>query len=278
MIKNEKLKWLNVIFWLASVGAMIGLMIGLGNYLDGSDIGLLIEFVIITVVTLVFLYLISGKKTFTYLNNETGYTVKMLLPTLIFSGIFALFGVLAYFFDKPPFKENWVLNLIISAATMFLVGVYEEGCFRACACDALLPVLKKTKHPFLWTALISGLLFGYVHVVNADFTDLQQTLQFFLKIANLLVHGATYMILYWKTRNLLGLAIVHGLNDFLPDFMNQIFEFEKSDDSGAYVTGDSGTTFVYMFQLVIGLLCFLYVYKKVAKTIDYEKTLEEWAS
>ncbi|MBO4900920.1 MAG: hypothetical protein J5509_11595 [Lachnospiraceae bacterium] len=66
MIKNEKLKWLNVIFWLASVGAMIGLMIGLGNYLDGSDIGLLIEFVIITVVTLAFLYLISGKKTFTY--------------------------------------------------------------------------------------------------------------------------------------------------------------------------------------------------------------------
>ena len=145
MFRNKKLKWLNVIFWLASVGAMIGLMIGLGNYLDGSDIGLLIEFVIITVVTLAFLYLISGKKTFTYLNNETGYTVKMLLPTLIFSGIFALFGVFAYFFDKPPFKENWVLNLIISAATMFLVGVYEEGCFRACACDALLPVLKKTR-------------------------------------------------------------------------------------------------------------------------------------
>jgi hypothetical protein len=74
MIKNDKLKWLNVIFWLASVGAMIGLMIGLGRYLDDSDIGLLIEFVIITIVTLAFLYLISGKKTFTYLTNETGYT------------------------------------------------------------------------------------------------------------------------------------------------------------------------------------------------------------
>ncbi|WP_026496149.1 CPBP family intramembrane glutamic endopeptidase [Butyrivibrio sp. WCD3002] len=277
MIKNEKLKWLNVIIWLASVATMIGLMIGCGRIFDDStDMGLLIEFVIITVVTLGFLYLISGKKTFTYLTNETGYTVKMLWPTLIFSGIFALFGVLAYFIDKPPFKDNWVLGLIISAISMFLVGVYEEGCFRACACDALLPILKKTKHPFFWTALISGLLFGYVHVVSFDFTDLQQTLQFFLKIANLLITGATYMILYWKTRNLLGLAIVHGLNDFLPDFLNHIFEYKSQDDSEAYITGDVSTTIVYVIQLVIELLCFIYVYKKVAKKIDYKKTLDEW--
>ena len=276
MIKNDKLKWLNVIFWLASVVSMIGLMIVCGNYMDDSDIGLLLEFVIITVVTLAFLYLISGKKTFTYLGNKTGYTVIMLLPTLIFSAIFAFFGVLVLLFETPVAKEHWGLNLIISAATMFLVGIYEEGCFRACACDALLPVLKKTKHPFFWTALISGLLFGYVHVVNADFTDLQQTLQFFLKIANLLIHGATFMILYWKTRNLLGLAIVHGLNDFIPGFMDQIFQYGNTEDTGTYISGNLGTTIIYTFQLFVGLLCFLFVYKTVAKKIDYKKTLEEW--
>lgn len=125
-------------------------------------------------------------------------------------------------------------------------------------------------------ALISGLLFGYVHVVSADFTNLQETLQFILKIANLLIHGSTFMILYWKTRNLLGLAIVHGLNDFLPVFLNQIFQYENVDDSGTYISGDIGTTIIYVIQLVVGLLCFLYVYKKVAKKIDYKKTLEEW--
>ena len=276
MIRNEKLKWINIIFWLASVGAMIGLMIGCGRFMDDSNIGLLLEFVIITVVTLAFLYLISGKKTFTYWNNETGYTVKMLLPTLIFSAIFGFFGLLTCIFEKPPLSKNWVLNLIISAVTMFLVGVYEEGCFRACACDALLPVLKKTKHPFFWTALISGLVFGYVHVVSVDFTDLQQTLQFILKIVNLLISGATFMILYWKTRNLLGLAIIHGLNDFIPDFLNQIFMFKDNDDSGSYTSGEVSTTVVYVIQLVVELLCFLYVYRKVAKKIDYKKTLEEW--
>lgn len=276
MIKNEKLKWIYIIFWLASVGAMIGLMIVCGRYMDDSNLGMLLEFLIITVVTLAFLYLISGKKTFTYLNNETGYTVKMLLPTLIFSAIFGLFGIFAFFFDRPALKENWVLNLVTSAICMFLVGVYEEGCFRACACDALLPLLKKTKHPFLWTALISGLLFGYVHVVSVDFTDLQQTLQFILKIVNLLIAGSTFMILYWKTRNLLGLAIVHGLNDFLPDFLNQIFLYKDLDDSATYTSGETSTTVVYIIQLVVEMACFIYVYKKVAKTIDYKKMLEEW--
>ena len=276
MIKNKNLKWINVLIWLASVVSMIGLMIFSGRVVKEDNVGLLIEFVVITIVTLFFLYLVSGKKTFTFLNNETGYTVRMLLPTLIFSAVFVLFGLLSVLFEKPALNPNWIPDLLIAAATMFLVGVYEEGCFRACACDALLPVLKKTKHPFLLTALISGLVFGYVHVVSVDFSDLHQTLQFVLKIANLAISGATFMILYWKTRNLLGLAIVHGLNDFIPDFLNQIFLFNNNADTGSYTTGDSGTTVIYLIQLAVEIACLIYVYGKVAGTIDYKKTLEEW--
>ena len=276
MIKNEKLKWLNVLLWLASVVSMIGLMILSSNLFQETNFTLLLEFSVITIITLIYLYLISGKKTFTYLNNRTGYTVKMLFPTLIFSIIFAFFGLINLFMDKPALISNWPVNLLLFAINMFLVGVYEEGCFRACACDALLPLLKKTKHPFFLTALISGLVFGYVHVVSADFTDLQQVLQFFLKIINLAVSGATFMILYWKTRNLLGLAIVHGLNDFLPDLLNHIFLFENTDTPDGYISGDSGTTVIYLIQLVFVVLCFIFVYKKVAKTLDYQKILEEW--
>ncbi len=79
-----------------------------------------------------------------------------------------------------------------------------------------------------------------------------------------------------KTRNLLGLAIIHGLNDFLPDFMNQLFLFKNQEDSGSYTTRESSTTVVYVFQLIVELICFIYVYIKVAKKIDYKKTLEEW--
>lgn len=276
MIKNEKFKWVNILIWLASVASMIGLMILGSMLLEEDNTGLFAEFIVITIATLLFLFLISGKKTFTFLGNRTGYTVKMLLPTLIFSMIFGIFGVLEVFFERPQVIPGWPFNVLLAAANMFLVGIYEEGCFRACACDALLPVLKKFKHPFLLTALISGLVFGYVHVVSVDFSDLQQTLQFFLKILNLMISGGTFMILYWKTRNLLGLAIVHGLNDFLPDFLNHIFIFKDVETESTYTSGDFSTTVVYLIQLAVEILCLAYVYHKVGKTIDYKKTLEEW--
>lgn len=276
MIKNEKLKWLNVLFWLASVVAMIALFILGGELLEEDEVSTLIEYAVISIVKLIFLYLISGKKTFSLLNNQTGYTVKMLLPTLIFSGVFGLSSVVMALVERPPLLPGWPAGLLLEAANMFLVGVYEETCYRACACDALLPVLKKCRHPFLLTALISGILFGYVHVPVFDFSDLQQTLQFVLKIADTAVLGGTFLLLYWKTRNLLGLAIVHGLNDFLPDFMSKIFFFETAAEPETYTSGNVSTTVVYAIQLAIGVVVLIHVYRKVGKTLDYKKILEEW--
>ena len=92
MIRKERLRWLNISFWLASMGAMTGMLYG-GDAVSGEgEVGLPAEFLIISAITLESLWLISGKKTFTILDHETGCTVKMLLVTLIFPGVFALFG------------------------------------------------------------------------------------------------------------------------------------------------------------------------------------------
>ena len=199
----------------------------------------------------------------------------MLLPTLIFSALFFLMGLISLLDVKPPLADNWLINSVLLTLNMFLVGIYEEGCFRACACDALLPAFRKTRHPFILTAVISSVIFGYVHVVSADFSDLQQVLQFFLKIANVSVTGITYMILYWKTRNLSGLAIVHALNDLLPLIMYETFNWGIAETE-SYTSGESSTTVIYLIQLVFNIICLIYVYRKVGKTIDYKKTLEEW--
>ncbi|MBQ1354879.1 MAG: CPBP family intramembrane metalloprotease [Solobacterium sp.] len=273
---TDKRKWVNVVLWLLSVASMIGLMILGSRILVEDNGGLLVEFAVITIVSMLWLYLISGKKTFSFLTNQTGYTFRMLAPTLIFSAVFGLFGILEVFFEHPPLIPGWPVNLALFAADMFLVGVYEEACFRACACDALLPLLKNRRHPFLWTALISGLVFGYVHVVSADFSDLHQTLQFSLKIANTAVYGSMMMILYWKTRNLLGLAVIHGLNDFLPGFLDEIYQFTAADTSATYTSGDSGTTIVYLIQLAVELVCLFYIYRKVGRNLDYKTILKDW--
>ena len=276
MIKNEKPKVLNIFLWLASIFSMLGIMEFSSRFIpEENNFTLLIEFIIITVVTLFFLYLISGKKTFSFLNKQTVSTIKMLAPTLIFPAVFFFMGIITIVSDKPPFEENWLINTALLIVNMFLVGIYEESCFRACACDALLPAFRKLRHPFLLTAVISSLVFGYVHVVSVDFSDLQQVLQFVLKISTVALSGATYMIVYWKTRNLTGLAIVHCINDLLPYIIDEIFVLNYDMD-GSYTSGDSGTTVVYMIQLVFNIWCLIHIYRKVGKTIDYQKTLEEW--
>lgn len=139
---NNK-KFLNIVLYAACVLVMIGLMIFGSRILTEDNLGLIIEFSVITVETLLFLYLISGKKAFSYMKNKTWYSIKNLLPTPIFPIVFMLFGVMAFFFDKPELNPDWVKNIVLYTADMFLVGIYEEGCFRACTNDALLPVFRK---------------------------------------------------------------------------------------------------------------------------------------
>lgn len=276
MNENSKPKLLKLALYLLSVVVMILIMIHFYKLMPESPYELLVESIVISVVTLVFLYLISGKKTFQTMFRQTGYVVKTLFPNLIFPLLFFFMGLFTLFDDKPALEDGWVMKLVLFFVCMMLVGIYEEACYRCCACDALLPLFKKTRHPFLWTSLISGLIFGYVHVSGADFSDPQQVLQFALKIANLALTSATFMFVYWKTRNLFGMALEHGLNDFLPSFLDEIFAFKGMDDSASYTTGDTGTTIVYLVQLAFQLAVFIGVYRKVWKTIDKEKTLEEW--
>lgn len=62
MKTSDKKKFLNIVLYAACVLAMIGLMILGSEILAEDNFSLLIEFSLITVVTLLFLYLISGKK------------------------------------------------------------------------------------------------------------------------------------------------------------------------------------------------------------------------
>ena len=53
---------LNILLWLASIGSMIGIMTLLGRLFEENNFVLLIEFVIITVVTLFFFTLFPERR------------------------------------------------------------------------------------------------------------------------------------------------------------------------------------------------------------------------
>ena len=276
MIRNDKLKFINIFLWIASIAVTFGIYILWELFFEnGGEVAFALQCVVIAVTMLVFLFLISGKKTFSKMGNELWYSIRVLWPILVFSGFFGLAGVIFQIREGKPLNPNVLKDLGLFTVQMLMVGLYEETCFRACAADAMLPVFKKLKHPFLLTALISSLAFGYVHVPVFDTGNFQQIIQFVLKIVTTGLFGATLMLVYYKSRNLLAIAIIHFLNDFLPSFMGIIFPDGKVD-AETYTTGDVATTIVYIAQMAVFLWALIRVYKEVWPKIDAKKTAEEW--
>lgn len=87
------------------------------------------------------------------------------------------------------------------------------------------------------------------------------------------------MILYWKTRNIWGCAIVHALYDFLPMICNAMFVTAEGVGESGYVrTGMLGGAAVgfYIFQAIVTVIILLVIWKKVGKTIDFEEIRRDW--
>ena len=90
--------------------------------------------------------------------------------------------------------------------------------------------------------------------------------------------GFAFLILYWKTRNIWALALVHGAYDFLASFP-LVLGSSEAIGAGSYVReGTEGkiVAVVYMIQIVIVGLITLRVWRKIGKTIDFDNLRESW--
>ena len=89
--------------------------------------------------------------------------------------------------------------------------------------------------------------------------------------------GFALLILYWKTRNIWACGLAHGLNDFLTDYTSGLFIPEEGLGSYVRMGEDAAKLLlVYVGMIVINLFFVLIIWKKVGKTIDFEKIRREW--
>ena len=127
-----------------------------------------------------------------------------------------------------PLVSDWQLILPITAVLLLFIGLFEELCFRVIINEALLYQFRNNKHIFLWIAIISSLLFGWVHVSGVSLDSPIVAAQAVLKILSSGLMGFGLLILYWKTRNFWAISIAHALNDAFPLIVARIFEQEQT--------------------------------------------------
>ena len=92
------------------------------------------------------------------------------------------------------------------------------------------------------------------------------------------VFGLALLILYWKTRNIWACGVVHGLFDFFAGYTEGLFVPVKTSGSSYINTGEDGVRILITYFAIAAInavLTFL-VWKKVGKTIDFEKIRRDW--
>lgn len=236
-----------------------------------------------TFMSLLFLYLISGPKIFENSSNETGYALKKLLPFILYAAIMGGVSFVALCLQKE-FKADWPVVLIIGAVEILFVGLYEELTYRALVNDALLYQFREKKGIFVVIAVISCLMFGYIHVMSVDISSPLAFAQAAMKIINCGLYGFSFLVIYWKTHNIWAGAVAHGTYDFCTAVLSNLF---VGNESHGYVMTDaieSEGTVVNMGAVGLGYYLIEFVFMiiltivmiRVLKTIDFKKIREEW--
>ena len=126
--------------------------------------------------------------------------------------------------------------------------------------------------------VISSLVFGAVHMIGSPLTSALDWAQAALKTLSSAMIGVAFMILYWKTRNVFAIGLVHGLYDFLNE-LSLVIGGSANLGAGNYVVQGSDAIIAIItmgVQMLIGLVFALIVWKKVGKTIDFEELRRTW--
>ncbi len=226
----------------------------------------------------VFLYLISGEKTFEKCGETTGYVLITLLPLMIYPIIGGVLGIISSVREGTPVATNWPVKLVIIAFSNLAVGLVEEFTARGLINDSLLYQFRKVKHIFLIIAITDIVVFGAIHLIGTDISDPMGVLQAILKTLSSGIGGLCWLFMYWKTRNLWALAISHGLFDFVTSLPEIFFKIEKSSENTYVQQGTMGLALMAVLgiDLVINLVVAIWLWKKHMKDVDFEEIRRTW--
>ena len=226
-----------------------------------------------------FLYQISGDKTLTSCYVSTGYVILNSMGFLVMSLIMGSLLLLSNIEEQVPLNDNPVLGLIIVFLMFISVGLFEELAFRAVINDAIIYKFREKKYVFVLSAVVSSLVFGAAHIVS-EF-DAASAIAWGQAVAKTLesgVFGLALLILYWKTRNIWACGVAHGLFDFFAGYTEGLFVPMKASGSSYINTGEDGLKILitYFAIAAINVVLTFIVWKRVGKTIDFEKIRREW--
>lgn len=261
------------------ITGVVGVIVGVGTMkiLSAHDGDLLKMFALRVLLFLsmcVFIYLISREKSFENCHTTTGYVLKWGLLAMLFR----IVPLPAIFFSGGSLVPDWPVKMILAVIMCLFVGLFEESVFRVLINDAILYKFRNSKYVFVWIAIISSFVFGAVHVITPKvFASPAALGTAGLKTVSTGLLGFVFLILYWKTRNIWGIALVHALYDgmgIVPEAM--LDDVSDVGSADAYVNAGSGEIINYVVMIAVFSAIAVILWIKVGRKIDFDEIRKTW--
>ncbi len=129
------------------------------------------------------------------------------------------------------YEVNFTVASVVYVPAMLMVGITEEIEARALIGETFLEHFGATRTGAIKAAVVSGVIFGAMHLTNAIDGQLPETmLQVCLCVTGGILYGATY----FRGGNIWSIAIIHGLNDVVAGLAEWLF------NGGAHITSSTG--------------------------------------
>lgn len=263
------------------VAGVIALTIGVtATKLFTPDEMYLVAFlrIILTAAMCMFVYLISGERSFEKCHTTTGYVYKVGFISVVLNVLLLILSLVPIVSGVQKLADGWYYRIFVALCLALFVGLFEELMFRVIINDAMLYAFRNSKHIFVWIAVVSSFVFGVVHVIGVNiFASSSSFTDAALKTISTGLAGFCWLMLYWKTRNFWGIALLHATDD-LVGFVPRALTETKSKLGGAdtYVNSGSGAAGMYIAMIVISLVAVIVIWKKVGRTIDFEEIRRDW--
>lgn len=225
---------------VTAVGLAIGLAVIWFVPSDGSLANMMFIRLGLTIVMFAIMAVAAGCNIIVPNAKSIGFSFKKSIYPLVVALVMGVFVLLGTAMKNEGMVSDWPLQLALVIMLCLLVGTFEEGLFRGIVFSGLLARFGETRRGLIGAVIVSSLIFGFVHVtpsiMNGQVVTGLDMAQAALKTLQAGILGAFLAALFLKTRNIWGIALVHGLNDLFVMLGDALF---SGTTSTTYVNNDA---------------------------------------
>jgi len=211
---------------------------------------------LLAIATFVWTFLFMGKEKVSFKKDGFRYGFRLLRNYLIGMSIFGVVAIGISIYDAKGIDQDSLIRLINFTLVGASVGIAEEFAFRGLVFGGLLQKLGNSKKGIIIAAVVSGFLFGAIHIfgslIRGEITSWDTVLTAVLKTCESGVFGVVLACIYYRTKNIYVVAALHSLNDYILFLTNVCSKSSGIADSYVGVAGQTtGAIVTYIIFTVV---------------------------